>query len=36
MGEKKFQTLVRLDTAPEVAYFKNGGILHTVLRKLTA
>ena len=26
--------LVRLDTADEVAYYKNGGILHYVLRQL--
>ena len=32
---KKFNALVRLDTEPEVQYFRNGGILHTVLRKLT-
>lgn len=31
---KTFKTLVRLDTDPEVTYFKNGGILQTVLRKL--
>jgi aconitate hydratase len=32
--EKRFQTTVRLDTPNEVAYFDNGGILQTVLRKL--
>ena len=32
---KEFNALVRLDTEPEVQYFRNGGILHTVLRKLT-
>ena len=31
---KTFQTTLRLDTDPEVEYFRNGGILHTVLRKL--
>jgi len=31
---KKFTAKVRLDTDPEVAFFKNGGILHYVLRKL--
>jgi len=31
---KKFTVKVRLDTDPEVAFFKNGGILHYVLRKL--
>ena len=29
-----FQTQVRLDTPVEVEYYRNGGILHTVLRKL--
>ena len=29
-----FTTVVRLDGAVEVDYYKNGGILHTVLRKL--
>ncbi|MDQ3724523.1 MAG: aconitate hydratase AcnA, partial [Actinomycetota bacterium] len=32
--EKQFQATVRLDTPNEVAYFLNGGILQTVLRKL--
>jgi len=31
---KAFKAVVRLDTAVEVAYFQNGGILHYVLRKL--
>nr|AZL94248.1 homoaconitase [Cardiosporidium cionae] len=31
---KSFHAIVRLDTAVEVAYFQNGGILHYVLRKL--
>ncbi len=31
---KTFTTVVRLDGAVEVDYYKNGGILHTVLRKL--
>lgn len=30
----KFHAIVRLDTVVEVAYYKNGGILHYVLRKL--
>ena len=34
VGEIKFPVLVRLDTAVELTYFANGGILHTVLRKL--
>ena len=29
-----FTTDVRLDTPVEVDYYRNGGILHTVLRKL--
>jgi aconitate hydratase len=38
-GDKKgskinFQAVCRLDTAVEINYFRNGGILHTVLRKL--
>ena len=33
---KTFQCLTRLDTEPEVAYYKNGGILQYVLRKLIA
>ncbi|MFL5833192.1 MAG: aconitate hydratase [Solirubrobacterales bacterium] len=32
--EKSFEAAVRLDTPNEVAYFVNGGILQTVLRKL--
>jgi aconitate hydratase len=33
-AEKSFEATVRLDTPNEVAYFLNGGILQTVLRKL--
>ncbi len=33
-GEIKFKCTVRLDTPVEIDYFKNGGILQTVLRKL--
>ncbi len=29
-----FQAIVRLDTAIEVEYYRNGGILHTVLRNM--
>jgi len=29
-----FQAQVRLDTPVEVDYYRNGGILHTVLRQL--
>lgn len=31
---KKFNVVCRIDTEPEVEYFKNGGILHYMLRKL--
>jgi aconitate hydratase len=31
---KTFQAKVRLDTDVEIEYFKNGGILHYVLRRL--
>ena len=33
-GEKDFFTKLRLDTAPEIEYFKNNGILLYVLKKL--
>ncbi|MBI4308951.1 MAG: aconitate hydratase, partial [Candidatus Omnitrophica bacterium] len=33
-GKKQFQVIVRVDTPVEVDYLRNGGILHTVLRKL--
>jgi len=32
--EKRFTTLVRIDTPVEIEYYRNGGILQTVLRKL--
>ena len=32
---KSFEVVVRLDTPPELLYFKNGGILQTVLRNLS-
>ena len=32
--EVRFQTTVRLDTPVEVEYYKNGGILHTVVRNM--
>ena len=32
--DKKFQVICRLDTPVEIEYYKNGGILHTVLRKM--
>lgn len=31
-GDKKFTVTLRLDTAAEIAYYRNGGILHYVLR----
>ncbi|MGN6254343.1 MAG: aconitate hydratase [Solirubrobacterales bacterium] len=33
-GEKQFEATVRLDTPNEITYFRNSGILQTVLRKL--
>ena len=33
-GDTEFEATVRLDTPNEVAYFRNGGILQTVLRNL--
>jgi aconitate hydratase len=33
-SELKFTTTCRIDTPVEVEYFRNGGILHTVLRKM--
>ncbi|HXS47136.1 MAG TPA: aconitate hydratase [Solirubrobacterales bacterium] len=33
-GSTEFEAIVRLDTPNEVVYFKNGGILQTVLRNL--
>jgi len=35
-GETSFQAQVRIDTPVEVEYYRNGGILQTVLRKLAA
>jgi aconitate hydratase len=32
----EFQVVCRIDTPVEVDYYRNGGILHTVLRKLLA
>ena len=31
---KKIQTLCRIDTKNELEYYKNGGILHYVLRNM--
>jgi aconitate hydratase len=33
-GQKRFQVMARLDTAVELEYYRNGGILHTVLRNI--
>jgi aconitate hydratase len=33
-SELLFQVLVRIDTPIEMIYYRNGGILHTVLRKM--
>jgi aconitate hydratase len=33
---ESFETLCRIDTANEMEYFRNGGILHYVLRNLAA
>ena len=32
----RFEVTVRLDTPVEVDYYRNGGILHTVLRNFLA
>ncbi len=33
---KSFECVTRFDTDPEIAFYKNGGILQYVLRKLIA
>jgi aconitate hydratase len=33
-GRSSFVAVARLDTPVEVNYYRNGGILHTVLRKM--
>ena len=35
-SEKSFQAVVRIDTPQEAEYYRNGGILHYVLRQLAA
>jgi aconitate hydratase len=35
-AEKEAKVRVRIDTENELEYFKNGGILHFVLRNLNA
>jgi aconitate hydratase len=32
--ERSFQALLRIDTAEELEYYRNGDILHYVLRQL--
>lgn len=34
LAERSFQVVCRIDTPLEAIYFRNGGILHTVLRNL--
>ena len=34
--EGSFQAKARIDTPVEVEYYRNGGILHTVLRKMAS
>ena len=33
-SERTFKVLARLDSAVEIDYFRNGGILHTVIRNI--
>jgi aconitate hydratase len=33
-GEKRFKVICRIDTPVEINYYRNGGILHTVLRRM--
>ncbi len=35
-GDKTFETTCRIDTPVEIEYYRNGGILQTVLRKMMA
>jgi aconitate hydratase len=35
-GDKTFGTICRIDTPVELDYYRNGGILQTVLRKILA
>ncbi|HPG25060.1 MAG TPA: hypothetical protein PLW10_05455, partial [Myxococcota bacterium] len=35
-AETSFTVTARIDTPVEVEYFRNGGILHTVLRKMAS
>jgi aconitate hydratase len=33
-SEVAFRAVARLDTPVEVAYYQNGGVLHTILRRM--
>ena len=33
-SKSSFEVIARLDTPVEISYYRNGGILHTVLRKM--
>ena len=35
-GEKRFKVICRIDTPVEINYYRNGGILHTVLRRMAS
>jgi len=35
-GETRFQTVCRIDTPVELEYYRNGGILQTVLRRMAS
>jgi aconitate hydratase len=35
-GETRFKAVCRIDTPVEIEYYRNGGILHTVLRRMAA
>ena len=35
-GDKRFKTICRIDTPVEINYYRNGGILHTVLRRMAS
>ncbi len=35
-GETRFTTICRIDTPVEINYYRNGGILHTVLRRMAS
>jgi len=34
--ERSFSTVARLDSTVDVEYYRNGGILHTVLRRIAS